>query len=175
MKAFPPRHRRGFTLVEMLLVVTAVTGILAACAMLLHSLLRLESAERAHLADASTVSRIARQFREDVRTSETADPIPGANQAPKLVLSGSDASVVTYQVDGERLVRTETNQNKLLRRELYPLARLGPIGFEEDRGFLRLVLLRKPAEPGSQMRPRARIEARLGKRRIVANAPEDRS
>jgi hypothetical protein len=175
MRPFPARKRPAFTLVEMLLVITGVTTLLAACGILLHGLLRMESAERAHLADVSTVSRLARQFREDVRTAEKADRTPGEDQAPKLTLTLPDASVVTYHVDGERLLRSETRQKTLRRRESYPLARLGPISFEQDDRFLRLVLRRKPGEPGSRMRPRARIEARLGKRPMGTNAPEDRS
>ena len=73
----------------MLLVVTGVTAILASCAVLLHSLLRLGEIgpSAPHLNDGRTVSRLAQQFREDVRIAEKADRTPGANQAARLTLT----------------------------------------------------------------------------------------
>jgi len=72
---------------------------------------------------------------------------------------------VIYQVESDRLLRLESLGDKVVRRESYAIARLGPVAFEDDAGFIRLVLLRKPDEPGTAIRPRVRIDARVGKHR----------
>jgi len=79
LKATNRTRRRGFTLFEIILVVAGAATLVATCAMLLHVLLRLDTVARSHLNDASTVGRLARQFREDVRTAASADPRTGAN------------------------------------------------------------------------------------------------
>ena len=175
MKAANRTKRRGFTLVEIILVVAGASMIAATCGMLLHVLLRLDTVGRSHLNDASTVARLARQFREDVRTAGKADRTPEANQAPRLTLTTSGAPTVIYQVENDRLLRLETLGDKVVRRESYSMARLGPVAFESDGGFVRLVLLRKPDEPGTAIRPRTRIDARLGKHRTLSRASEARS
>jgi type II secretory pathway component PulJ len=175
LKAVNRAKRRGFTLFEVILVVAGASMIVATCAMLLHVLLRLDNVARSHLNDASTVSRLARQFREDVRTAAKADRTSEPNQAQKLALATPGAPTVIYQVENDRLLRTETLGDKVLRRESYSIARLGPVAFEDNGGFIRLILLRKPDEPGTAIRPRARIDARLGKHHTLSRASEPRS
>jgi type II secretory pathway component PulJ len=175
LKASNRTKRPGFTLFEIILVVAGASMIVATCAMLLHVLLRLDTVGRSHLNDASTVSRLARQFREDVRTASKADRTPESNQAPRLTLTTPGAPTVIYQVESDRLLRLESLGDKVVRRESYSIARLGPVAFEGDGGFIRLVLLRKPDEPGTAIRPRARIDARLGKHRTLSRASEPKS
>ena len=55
----------GFTLIETVLVVGAISVILGLCGGLLHVMLRLDRAGRAHLVETATVGRLARQFRQD--------------------------------------------------------------------------------------------------------------
>src|SRR5262249_8841463 len=113
-------RRRGYVLVEMLLVMTALVIVLGLCVGLIHSLHRLSRIGADHLAEATARDRLARQFRQDVRAASqssiaAADPKP----AGAIELRGPGDRLVAYVPGDGRVVRTEREAERQIRREEY--------------------------------------------------------
>src|SRR5689334_610049 len=90
--------RRGFSMIEVVLVLGGVSIILGLCAGLLHVMLRLERAGRLHLAETVTVGRLAHQFRQDVHAALRARPaVQDESLAAKLELVLPAARQVDYE------------------------------------------------------------------------------
>jgi len=180
-RGFRPARRRAYSLIEMMLVLGALVLVLSLCGGLMHTLLRLDRAGRAGVADAAGLGRLARQFRRDVRGALVATPTaPGVTPGLGLVRPSGPA-IFYYSLDAGRLVREETYQGepKARAREEYAVGRLGPVGFEVDGRWVRLTLGRRGTpttgpQPGPGFdRPPLRLEARLDKDRDPADpAPE---
>jgi prepilin-type N-terminal cleavage/methylation domain-containing protein len=98
--------RRGFTLVEMIIVITAVAVILAITTVLMHFVLQMDSEVRQRTRAVTNVGRLAEQFRRDAHAA-IADPIVTADhRAAEFHLA--DGKVIKWQADDARgLVRTE--------------------------------------------------------------------
>jgi hypothetical protein len=159
---------RAFTLIEMVVVIGGVSLMIGMAAGLIHILLTLDRADRYSLSDARGASRLSRQFRDDVRDAKTAEVVGTGMKLDR------EAHVVSYEVEGRRLIRTDSSDGKVIRREAYPLERLGPATFEVEDGFARLSLLRRPDAPGASVRPRMIFEAKVGKHRAFSNHSEAR-
>jgi type II secretory pathway component PulJ len=164
----PTRGRSGFTLVELLLVVGAITILLGLCAGLIHSLLRLDRIGRAHLGELAALGRVARQFRQDVRAAIRVEPAPGAAEsAARLVLTQPAGRVVEYQARGAVLVRAEREGGQARRQEEFGLRSRGGARFlarEGDPGvFVTLVFARTAARTNEPLAAELRVEALLGK------------
>jgi hypothetical protein len=104
----PPARRRGTTLLEVLLTITATTAVMGVAVSLLHRALRLESASRGAMQAERTALVLARRFREDVRTAHavacTADELPAG--VVVRVQPAGEGSIVYRAVAGG-LVREE--------------------------------------------------------------------
>lgn len=155
---------RGYTLIEMVLVVGAVSLVLGLCATVLSAVFKVDRSGRNAVADATTIARLARQFRQDVRAAGTArvagaKPPAGAG----LDLVGTGGASIVYRVEGGRLVRQVRQGDTVGARESYAVERLGPVAFGVDAGRAWLVLARHPDEGPGLARPEVRIEARVGK------------
>jgi len=159
--------RRGTSLIEMVIIIGGATVLLSVCGGFMHLLLRLEETGRASIADTSNVSRLAVQFRRDVRGSTTAVAVPAAEGTPPgLDLTTPGRPVIGYRTSGDRLLRTETEGERVVRREGYRFTGLGPAAFEAGDDWVALVLPRGTDSGGMTVgRPGYRVEARLNKHR----------
>jgi hypothetical protein len=155
------RKRKAFTLIEMLLVITSVSLVLGLCASVLAGLFRVERGARSAMLDATTVGRLARQFRADVRSAAAARR--GELEPSRLELTGIDGSSVVYRLEGARLFRERLRQAELHGRESYSIERLGPVRFKIEGGLIAVELLRRSDVAPALARPEIRIEATLGK------------
>jgi type II secretory pathway component PulJ len=118
--------RRGFTLLEMLIVITGVTALLGLCAVSIQLLFRMSADSQSRMTTALTVDRLARQLRADVHGCEAAqlagdDKAPA--QPPYLSLSLESGHEVTYSPRAESVVRTETRAGKTIRHEEFVFGR----------------------------------------------------
>ena len=166
-------NRRGYSLIEMVVVVGAVTIILSLCGLVLHGMLRLDRTGRGALDDAATIGRLARQFREDVREATTAEVTKAKDKPPGLKVVATDKTIV-YQIEGIRLLRIEsTLEGKPRRREGFRIDRLGPVTFEVGPPIVNMTLLRTPNSQGNLPRPAIRVVAELGKDRLIARLAEN--
>lgn len=160
--------RSGYSLIEMVLVIGAITVLLGLCAGMIHRLLKLDRVARAHLTETATVARLARQFRQDVRASMRAEPGGDADHPGSVLeLSRSDNEWVSYRPEGRSLIRTHRRTGQVDRRESYALPRRGTPRFEvldEGQAILVSLQLRPPvAEPRGFGPTELRIEALLNR------------
>lgn len=162
--------RRGISLVEMIVVIGGLTIILSLCGSLLHTLLRLDRSGRESVNDSTTLARLARQFRRDVRSSHAAK----RGDSGSIEFNRSDGPPVSYRVDGPHLVREERDGKNIVRREAYAVSRLGPLQFEVNGKLVRLVVARRPSNPLAPARAAVSVEARLDKDRTPAQPEEAR-
>lgn len=173
------RPRRGYALIEMILVIGALVVILGLCASLIHLLMRLDRASRDHLAESGIRERLARQLRSDVRAASTAkvgQEQPGAAGPNWLVLHGPGDRVINYVSGGGGIIRTEHDGPRLVRQEAYrlPSKAVPRFAVRAERGsdFVVLELVRKPAQ-ADMGRPRvAEYVALLGREARLAGRPE---
>jgi hypothetical protein len=123
--------------------------------------------------DSTSLARLARQFRQDVRAAATVRPEQG--QAGSIGLEREGGPTVSYRVEGSRLLREEKDGESTRRREAYSMGSLGPVRFEVEGGLVRAVISRDPAgERLAPSRAAVAVEARLGKDRTLAGLSEAR-
>jgi len=112
--------RRGYTLIEMLAVLSAGTVLLSITAFVLHLLMQAEQAGRTHVHQASVSGKLAEQFRSDVRTAwrQSSGRVNMPYEA-RFVLS--DNRIVTYGVSEGEVERREYLHGRQQRQESYAL------------------------------------------------------
>ena len=112
--------RRGVTLVELLLTITATTVIMGVAGSLLHRSLRLEAASRGAMQAERTALVLARRFREDVRTARgvacTADGLP---EGVVLRMQPAEEGEIVYRAVAGGLVREEALPAGRVAREAF--------------------------------------------------------
>jgi prepilin-type N-terminal cleavage/methylation domain-containing protein len=164
MIAIATRARRGFTLVELLVVIGGVAVTLGVCVALIQSLLRLDRGARLHLAETSAVGRIGHQFRQDVRAASRAKEDASRLE---LALAAPDERIVEYEARPGALLRVERKGDQVVRRETYRVHRGGTPRFATERDqddlWVSLVLAgeEETPSPGAGPSRAIRIEARL--------------
>ncbi len=116
--------RRGMSLIELILIMTALTMVLGLCTGLIHAVLRLDRTGRSYVVEATTIGRLSRQFRGDVHAARRARPVGGEGKgalAPGLELALPGERTIRYQARDRSLVRTQQHGDALERRETYTL------------------------------------------------------
>jgi hypothetical protein len=93
--------RRGYALIEMVVVITLTTALLGLGSLLVNRLMTLERSRRAGLEARATTARLERQFRRDVHAALDARAADGA-----LVLSLPEGCGVTYRGGAGEVVVT---------------------------------------------------------------------
>ena len=164
--------RHGFSLIEMVLIIGAVSIIIGLCATVLSGLFRIERSGRASMADATTLARFARQFRQDARGSTAVKRAEGKAGAATFEMSGPEGASVVYRVEKGQLVREERRGDRAVRGESFAAERLGPVSFGVEGRRVWAVLSRKSGRQTAPAKPEARIEARLGKDQEIAALPK---
>ncbi len=178
MRSGSNRSRRGYTLIEMLLVITGLAIVFGICVGMIHLLIRLDRGSRVRLAETTTIARLARQFRQDVHAAAAVRRIAGKDDAREGVeLTLPEGRKVEYVREGDRLLRFDQSKAKALVQEAYRLpSRTRPkfeVREETDRTWALLIL---PPNPDAKdiVAPRSVIvkawvgkHARLGQREEV--------
>lgn len=128
-----PLHRRGMTLVELLLAITTTTLVVGVAGGLLHRALRLEAASRGALQGERTALVLARQVRADIRTAHavacTADGLPAG---VVLEVQPEGEAAIVYRAVRGGLVREQPLPAGRIAREAYSFP--AAVRFESVRG-----------------------------------------
>jgi prepilin-type N-terminal cleavage/methylation domain-containing protein len=157
-------RRRGFTLVEMLVVMTVGSVMFGIGVGVLHLLFQIERAGRDRVQQTRVLARLAEQFRADVNAAER--PISAQGNRPsqwQFAMTGD--RLVTYRALPGRLDRDEQVAGKLVRQESYalPTGCSATISVEREAKppVASLIIAREstPLAAGHEMR----VAARLGK------------
>lgn len=117
----------GFTLVEVLLVVSLSSIVLCTVGVIFHSLHSAQRSLGEHQTAIDNIARLADQFRADVHSASSAQITPAApssdNQSPHdmLKLSQPGQTQVDYETDGNCVTRVARSGDQITQRESYAL------------------------------------------------------
>ena len=156
-------RRRGYSLVEMVVVIATASVLLGLTVTLLYTLLRVERDGRDQIRHYTTLGRLAAQFRRDAHAATAASAID--NRQWKFTLS--DNRAVTYRMEPGRLIRLEQAGEASPNRESFALppgmTAAVEIDTDAEPTFVGLVMV--PTPEGSERRRGRpiRIDAVLGR------------
>jgi type II secretory pathway component PulJ len=135
--------RKGITIIEVMIVVTCVGVVLGLCAVTIQALLRLEKDGQKRYLSQASLERLARQLRIDAHAA-TGARVEAVRKGESAILNlslGSKHSVM-YEPRKSAVMRVESRDGNIQRRELYALPAARTIGFEliaeEGRQFVLL-------------------------------------
>jgi prepilin-type N-terminal cleavage/methylation domain-containing protein len=169
--------RRGYSLVEMTVVMTVGAILLGIAVTLLGALLQADRSGRAHIERNTTLGRLADRFRRDVHAGR-GQPVAEKNKAGELTwrfdLDG--ACSVLYMAGLDEMVRQERVGKTILRQESYALPEdhRATIAVDGSAGSRIVSLTIAPTE--SSLRPghEIRIDALVGRDHRFAKAGKGR-
>ncbi len=102
------RSRNGFSLVELLIVMSVGTAMLTVAMSVLYLLKETQSNVRQRLASGRRVTRLADQFREDVHGASAVNRVPDETSSPA-------ATVWQFTIQPETVVRYEIRDDEVRR------------------------------------------------------------
>ncbi len=112
-------HRFGYTLIEMLLSITVATVLLGINVGWIHQTMKFASATKQRQRQQQSLTRLAWEFREDVRAGKSIAMV-GDDQ---LVITSIDGDQATYTISGTQLLVEKTDDQPIVKRERFELAR----------------------------------------------------
>jgi hypothetical protein len=181
------RNRRGISLAEMLVVMTAFTVAFSLSGQLLTRVFRIYCRSQDHADVERSALRLSTQFRRDVHQADTAITETSAtDDGVFLRLSMSDGSQLDYSYRGGAIVRQRTGDGELAAREEFKfpeildvvVQRLGrPSRLELTLTAVRTLAYANPEEPAvrvSRNPINVHVETVLGRDRRVADPANDR-
>jgi prepilin-type N-terminal cleavage/methylation domain-containing protein len=161
------RPRSGWTLLELMVVITAVSILMGFTAALAAQLLRYGKVERAAVVAAANLERLGRDIRNDARVATG----PAELSETSLVLTQAEGRSIEYLVRPADILRTIRRSGKTMGFDTYklPTGTLARFESGRDGGFpsVALVLRLNPATNPSSATESAyrdyRIEAFPGR------------
>jgi hypothetical protein len=166
-------RRRGVSLLEVVTVIGISAALMGIAVGLLHTLMRAEETSRDLIVERAAKSRLADQFRRDVRAAESISAPGGQSQTNASAvweLSAGPEQRIQYQAEPRALVRTEREGDKVLRRESFFLPDGAAVSIESagdaDPPIVSLQIIPKAASWGKAL---WRVDAVLAKDRRFVN------
>jgi len=125
--------RRGYTLVELVVVISLLSILTGVAAVLLTSVLSHIGRQRSDDQAAVVVRRLAADFRRDAHAALAArvEDLP-ANPAGKLTFTSADGDAITYSAVTGGVERIAMTDQKTAHRELYRLPRAQDVRFAQE-------------------------------------------
>jgi prepilin-type N-terminal cleavage/methylation domain-containing protein len=159
------RRPRGFTLLEMIVVMGCTTILLTLCVATIHTLFQAERSARRDWAEAASIGRLGEVFRRDVHAATAPPEFPGPTS---MVVKLGQAVSVTYRIEDDRVVVARDGEGEAgPRSESFRFSRWAPQRFERSEAFghglARLVFRPSANAEGVEMP----IEASIG---VVSNS-----
>ena len=154
------KRRSGYTLIELIAVITTGATMLAVATGVIYALFEAEEASRDQLKHALTTERLADQFRRDVHAATEITEASQSVDTPHTsgwVFTLSGERSIEYLADGRSMVRTQRDKGKTVRRESFDLGRHWQASIERhpegETGVIRLRMeadLQPSSEPFSR-------------------------
>ena len=160
--------RRGYSLIEMIVVMTIATVIVGLSAAILHLLLRTERNGRQQMHRSAALARLADQFRSDVHAAAH-QPVPDDANPSCWTFELKAGRNVQYRAQAGQIERVETLGGKIERRESYALPPDAAVAIatpDDTKPPVATLMVREP--PNREIR----IAAVLGKDHRFSK-PED--
>ena len=159
----------GYSLIELLVVITVLASLLGLCVGTLHLLMKLDRAGRDASDEAADLFRLARDFRADVHAATDAEP--PSPSAERFSLALGEGRTVDYAIRPGAITRLVRLGDRVVGRESYRRPAKAPASFDVVRhegsppiAVLRVVLLPEgmPDGPGREQA----IEAEFARDRL---------
>jgi len=168
------RSRAAFTLIELLVAMVLGSAVLGLLAATMSRVLTGSRSAQDHLQAATSLGRLAEQFRDDVHAAASAHSDRVDNEPARLILERGDDTRVAYAIDPAGLARIETASGAVRRRELFALPGMKVLGWNDDSASTRRVSLevaRLAGDHDEVVKTRLSIEALLDADRAVRGQP----
>jgi len=122
-------RRRGISMIEMMVMMTAVFVLLGMTVIVLQLMMRLDADGRGRLERAGSIGRLSRQFRSDVHAASEVEVVASDAKRPAgLRMTPERNRTIDYQAQGDgRLSRVETVGGKVAHRETFILPQTGAV------------------------------------------------
>jgi type II secretory pathway pseudopilin PulG len=154
--------RRGKTLIEMLILMTVLSVVLASVSLVLLGAFKTDRQLRRDLAQQTSLARLASRFRSDVHAAAT------CQVGDSCELSLTDGRVVRYGFAGQRISREVRRGQTLEHQDAFILPDTAAVRFEQPEAFggrlVRATISAKADADKAHLTPvrPAAIEAALG-------------
>jgi len=132
-------RKAGFTLVEMLLVISLSSIVLCTVGVIFFGLHSAQRALGEHQTSIDNIARLAEQFRDDVHSAASAQITPAAesaanNESPHdiLKLSQADNKTIDYEFEGNDVTRVVRTGDQVMGRESYALPERSQVQWQLD-------------------------------------------
>jgi hypothetical protein len=159
----------------MLVLITAVATALGLCAVTIQVLLRLKADGQSRYTAQVGLERLARQLRSDAHAAADAQveaPPARGGEAPGLRLSLGPKHGVVYEPRKSAVMRVESQDGNVTRRELYALPAARIIDFEirpeAGRRFVALVIRKRDGTSATGSARPLEAVALVGKANVTA-------
>ena len=139
--------RRGYSLVEMVVVMSMLTMIISLAGMTFHLLLRTDKSVLQGFVTERTISRLAILFREDVHQADTGVIEAEVEQAPQRIsLEAPGRNPVRYVVTDEGVVRLTLEHGSVVARDdfVLPECEVTLTAGDVDDAALRTLMIERP-------------------------------
>jgi prepilin-type N-terminal cleavage/methylation domain-containing protein len=112
-----PRRKDGYTLVEIIAVMTLLSFIMSVAVAWIIQTMRFDSAIQRRLSHHGTMLRLDEQLRNDIRHGQAMS----IGDEDQLIISVGDGRSVTYQISEHRIDREQLDGRSVGRRESFRL------------------------------------------------------
>jgi prepilin-type N-terminal cleavage/methylation domain-containing protein len=132
------RGQAGFTLVEVMLVISLSSIVLCTVGVVFHGLRSAQRALGEHQTAIDNIARLAEQFRTDVHSAASVETTPAAesgdNESPNdmLKLAQPGEKVIEYAADGNCVTRVVRSGDQITQRESYALPERSQVRWQLD-------------------------------------------
>ena len=141
------QHRRGVSLIEMVVVISMMTVVIGLVGMTFHLLLRSEKLVSQSFVTERTISRLAVQFRDDVHQSETGI-ITSESESDKteLALGNANGIQIRYVTNADGLVRLIVKDDLVTARDDFrmPDCQVSISAGPDGESSLRRLVIERP-------------------------------
>lgn len=154
-------RRRGFSLIELIVVIASTTIIMTIGIGTLHTLMRTERQGAKTLVYSVGLTRLAEQLRDDVHAASAAEP---SRDGTELRLAMPQERLVSYKQIGEKVERIEGTAQQPQRTEAFQLLKGTVLKFSastrEGATWISLELTRDAPEKQSESATSAELARR---------------
>ena len=150
------KTRRGASLVELLVIMSACTAILTMSASLIHRAMRTHSQTRAFFDVERNALRLSNQFRQDIHRAADCTVDNNPQEAAFLRIETVDRQIVEYRQENGAIFRTSFKNDQAITRDEFLFPAVANLSLREESSPRRLILsISTPVEESKMAKEQA--------------------